>query len=206
MKSSWAAAAIVVALLVVLGAGFWLWRSRASEPNHEAIAGPAGELPASEASASAAATRAPSANAEEAWPARLYLPATNDLLVAQDATVFSAPTARARAIGVVQALLAATPVEPRVAVFPPEVKLAKLLLLDDGTVIINLKSEPVGEPPASGSTLEELRIYAVVNTILRNVEEAKRVVLLWNGVQRPTLSGHVDTGRPLRLRTDLEAP
>ena len=198
MKSSWAAAAIVVALVVVFGAGFWLFRGRAVE---EAAA-----VSESEPSAPAGAARTPPPNAEEAWPARLLLPATNDLLVAQEATVVSAPAARARAIGVVQALLAATPVEPRVTVFPPEVKLAKLLLLDDGTVIVNLKSEPVGEPPASGSTVEQLRVYAVVNTVLRNVEEAKRVVLLWNGVQRPTLSGHVDTGRPLRLRTDLEAP
>ena len=60
-------------------------------------------------------------------------------------------------------------------------------------------------PPQSGSTLELLRIYAVVHTVLRNVEEANRVVLLWNGVQRPSLAGHVDTGHPLRLRVDLEA-
>ncbi|MBP9825123.1 MAG: hypothetical protein KBF21_12930, partial [Thermoanaerobaculia bacterium] len=64
--------------------------------------------------------------------------------------------------------------------------------------------DPAAEPPQSGSTVELLRIYAVVHTVLRNVAEANRVVLLWNGVQRSSLAGHVDTGHPLRLRADLE--
>ena len=117
----------------------------------------------------------------------------------------SASGARARATGVVAALLSVAPAEPRVAVFPAGVRLGKLLLLEDGTVIVDLRTDPIAEPPPSGSTVEQLRIYAVVNSVLRNVEEAKRVVLLWNGVQRPSLAGHVDTGRPLRLRADLEA-
>ena len=33
----------------------------------------------------------------------------------------------------------------------------------------------------------------------------ERVVLLWNGVQRESLAGHVDTGHPLVLRPELEA-
>lgn len=199
MKRSWAAWTIGLAVAVALAASLWLLRSRrAAEPLAE-------PLPAAPSLPSPAPALAPPSVVEETWTARLFLPAANDLLLPQEAPVVSASGARARAAGVVAALLAVAPVAPRVPVFPPEVKLGKLLLLEDGTVIVDLRTDPVAEPPQSGSTEEQLRIYAVVNTVLRNVEEAKRVVLLWNGVQRPTLAGHVDTGRPLRLRADLEA-
>lgn len=207
MKRSWAAWAVGLALAVILAAAFWLFFARrpAASPAASAASAAAGEAPAAARVAPAAPLPAPAAATEETWTAKLYFPAVNDLLVPQEAPVLSASGARARAAGVVAALLTVAPEAPRVAVFPPEVKLGKLLLLEDGTVIVDLRTDPLAEPPASGSTVEQLRIYAVVNTILRNVEEAKRVVLLWNGVQRPSLAGHVDTGRPLRLRADLEA-
>lgn len=199
MKRSWAAWTIGLAVAVALAAGLWLLRpQRPAEPPTEPI-------PAAQSLPSPAPALAPPSVVEETWTARLFLPAANDLLLPQEAPVVSASGARARAAGVVAALLAVAPVAPRVPVFPPEVRLGKLLLLEDGTVIVDLRTDPVAEPPQSGSTEEQLRIYAVVNTVLRNVAEAKRVVLLWNGVQRPTLAGHVDTGRPLRLRADLEA-
>ncbi len=199
MKRSWAAWTIGLAVAIALAAGLWLLRSRRLAPP------PAEPPPAAQSLPSPAPALAPASVVEETWTARLFLPAANDLLLPQEAPVVSASGARARAAGVVAALLAVAPVAPRVPVFPPEVKLGKLLLLEDGTVIVDLRTDPVAEPPQSGSTEEQLRIYAVVNTVLRNVAEAKRVVLLWNGVQRPTLAGHVDTGRPLRLRADLEA-
>jgi hypothetical protein len=37
------------------------------------------------------------------------------------------------------------------------------------------------------------------------VEEADRVVLLWNGRQASTFAGHVDTTRPLGPAADLIA-
>lgn len=202
MKRGWAAWAVGLACLVLLAAGLWMFASRRPAPPAASAEAAPGAAP------SATPAPPPSTEAravEETWTARLYFPAANDLLMPQSAAVVSAGGARARATGVVAALFAVAPVAPRVAVFPPEVKLGKLLLLEDGTVIVDLRSEPPAEPPPSGSTVEQLRIYAVVHTILRNVDEAKRVVLLWNGVQRPTLAGHVDTGRPLRLRADLEA-
>ena len=147
----------------------------------------------------------PPAIPQETWTARLFFPSGDDRLLPLEVPVTSGSGARSRAAGAVAALLSVTPEAPRVAVFPPEVKLGKLLLLEDGTVIVDLRSDPVAEPPQSGSTVELLRIYAVVHTVLRNVPEANRVVLLWNGVQRSSLAGHVDTGHPLRLRADLEA-
>jgi hypothetical protein len=67
-----------------------------------------------------------------------------------------------------------------------------------------LRSADGAEPPGAGSTLEMQRVYAIVHTVLRNEPGLSGVVLLWNGVQRSSLSGHVDTTRPLVLRPELE--
>ena len=193
MNRKWAGWWIAAAVAILILAGIWLFRkpaTNAREPRESEMAG-------------AAPSAAPGVR-EETWTAQLFFPASNDRLMPQEAPVTTASGARARATGVVSALLTVAPAAPRVPLFPIEVKLGKLLLLEDGTVIVDLRTDPIVEPPQSGSTVEQLRIYAVVNTVLRNVEEAERVVLLWNGVQRPTLAGHVDTGRPLRLRADLE--
>ena len=212
MKRSWAAWAVGLAVAITLAAGLWLYSSRRSALGDSglALSGSANGSQGAPAAASepsavppAPAVVAP-AVAQETWTARLFFPSGEDRLLPQEAPVTSGIGARSRAAGAVAALLSVPPVAPRVAVFPPEVKLGKLLLLEDGTVIVDLRSDPAAEPPQSGSTVELLRIYAVVHTVLRNVPEANWVVLLWNGVQRSSLAGHVDTGHPLRLRADLE--
>jgi hypothetical protein len=199
LSRRWAAWAVAIAVLVAVGAAVWLvWPGSPAEEPEE----PSRVTPYAPSTAPAVAVPG---EVEESWQARLFFPAASDRLVAQEAEVTSAPGARARATAVVATLLATAPAAPGVAVFPSEVKLGKLLLLEDGTAIVDLRTEPIAEPPQSGSTVEQLRIYAIVNSVLRNVEEVNRVVLLWNGVQRPSLAGHVDTGHPLRLRADLEA-
>ena len=199
MTRKWAAWVVGLAILVALAAGLWLFSAgrRAEEPGASSPAAPY-------APPTTPAVVVPGEVAES-WQAQLYFPAANDRLVAQESEMTSAPGARARAMAVVAMLLSTAPAAPRVAVFPSEVRLGKLLLLEDGTAIVDLRTEPIVEPPQSGSTVEQLRIYAIVNSLLRNVEEVKQVVLLWNGVQRPSFAGHVDTGHPLRLRADLEA-
>ena len=88
--------------------------------------------------------------------------------------------------------------------FPGPVEIGKVIPLADGTMVIDLRSE-AADPPPSGSTVELLRVYSLVHTVLRNVPEVTQVVLLWNGNQRRSFAGHVDTSRPLRVRTELEA-
>ncbi len=53
------------------------------------------------------------------------------------------------------------------------------------------------ERPAMGLTEELLAVYSLVNSLTANNLGVDRVVLMWNGEQRPTFAGHVDTARPL---------
>ena len=72
--------------------------------------------------------------------------------------------------------------------------------VDSGTgeaVAIGRRSPVVLERPAMGLTEELLAVYSLVNSLTANNLGVDRVVLMWNGEQRSTFAGHVDTTRPL---------
>ncbi len=202
MNRRWPAILIAVAALTAIAAFVWLARGPS---------GRRGELPPSAAPAPPAdAAPAPAAanggETAEHWTATLFLPTVEDRLAPREVEIASGGTAVERARAVIESLLATRPETPLVAPFPPTVALGKLLLSDDGTAYVDLRpASAEEEPPASGSQVELLAVYSVVHSLLRNVAEAHRVVLLWSGTQRVSLSGHVDTGHPLTLRPELEA-
>ena len=76
-------------------------------------------------------------------------------------------------------------------------------MLPDGTAYIDLRGADGAPPPATGSEMEMLSVFALVDSVVWNLPEAERVVLLWNGEQRPSLSGHVNTGSPLVANRQL---
>jgi spore germination protein GerM len=90
--------------------------------------------------------------------------------------------------------------------FPPEVKLGSVELSADGTAFVDLRWPEREDPPESGSTEEIQRVYSLVDSLALNVPQVNRVVLLWNGTQRITFSGHLDTSRPLLPDSTLLAP
>lgn len=127
-------------------------------------------------------------------PFELWVPDGIGLRVERrELQVTSAPKDRIRRI--TEALLAPRPDKSRL--FPEGVALAGVQLSKEGTVYLNLVWEGHEEPPPSGSTEEMQRVYSLVNSITTNVPEARQVVLLWNGLQRLSFAGHLDTSRPL---------
>jgi spore germination protein GerM len=90
--------------------------------------------------------------------------------------------------------------------FPPEVKLGSVELSADGIAFVDLRWPDREDPPESGSTEEIQRVYSLVDSLALNVPQVNRVVLLWNGTQRITFSGHLDTSRPLLPDRTLLAP
>jgi hypothetical protein len=127
----------------------------------------------------------------------LYFPSSGFTLVRErrDLPAVEEPQARLEALA---RALAEGPTTPSLhAPLPPGVEVRLVHLAPDGTVYVDLASEEGAEPPPSGTTEELLRVYSLVNTLLLNVSEARSAVLLWNGVQRPTFSGHLDLTHPL---------
>jgi hypothetical protein len=190
-----ATALVAAAALVLIGTLVWLGRARPPEARRPLMA--AGER--------FALPGVPDDEPRERQEVTLWLPAAHGRIAPLAVEIESPPERRARLVALVASLLAQPPTAELDSVFPAPVALRALVLAPDGTVYLDLGAEEGGAPPAAGSTLEQQRIWAIVHTLLRNEPRAERVVLLWNGEQRPSLSGHVDTGRALGLRPELEA-
>ncbi|MBV8200912.1 MAG: GerMN domain-containing protein, partial [Acidobacteria bacterium] len=202
---------LAIALLLVAGSLAWWWRTGRG-------GGRAGRPGAGGEEAGAAATERHSFD--------LYFPAAGGGLRAErrDLQVGESPKDRIRKV--LEALLAgpaaapapASPASPPAAAataataaglvrpLPPEVKLGSVELSADGTAFVDLRWPDHEDPPESGSTEEIQRVYSLVDSVALNVPEAKRVVLLWNGTQRITFAGHLDTSRPPLPDRPLLAP
>jgi len=141
--------------------------------------------------------------ATETVEAILWLPSESGRLAPLPAVFQAPPEAQGRATALLEELFAVVPEPPLDVVFPEPVEVARLLLIEQ-TAYVDLRPTAGGEPPSTGSTVELLRVYSIVHTLVHNLPEVSRVVLLWNGVQRPALSGHVDTGHPLVPLAALE--
>ena len=127
----------------------------------------------------------------------LHFPAEDGLLHVERREVSVPPPGDARLEAVVAALLSGPRQRGLAPMFGPEVKVGNAFVDAHGVAYVDLVQDGQQAPPTSGSALELLRVYGLVNTVLANDERARGVVLLWNGAQRQTFAGHVDTTRPL---------
>jgi spore germination protein GerM len=209
---------LAIALLLVLGSLAWWWWQPGRGGGRAGRRGAAGD------EAGAAAT--------ERHAFDLYFPAAGGGLHAErrelqvsespkDRTrkvleaLLAGPAAAATAAATATAAAPATASRPAAAPaadsglvrpFPPEVKLGSVELSADGTAFIDLRWPNHEDPPESGSTEEIQRVYCLVDSVALNVPQVNRVVLLWNGTQRITFAGHLDTSRPLLPDRTLLAP
>lgn len=146
----------------------------------------------------------PSAPAADVpWEVKLYFPSENALLVPEPRELLAGGSPSEAAGRLVRALLDGPTRSGLVRAFPAEVTLGRALVLPDGTAYIDLRGAEGAPPPATGSEMEMLSVFALVDSVVWNLPEAERVVLLWNGEQRPSLSGHVNTGSPLVANRQL---
>jgi spore germination protein GerM len=138
-----------------------------------------------------------------ALPFNLYFPSTDGTLrvVRRTLAVTQEPEQRVRVL--LQALVAGPREDGLLAPFEHDIEIASTLLSATGVLYVDLRAPGQAAPPSLGSRDELLTVYSLVNTAVLNVPEARRVVLLWNGTQLESLSGHVDTARPLRANQDL---
>jgi len=108
-----------------------------------------------------------------------------------------------RVAALLDALLAGPETAGLVAPFVEGVAVGSVYVDSHGVAYVDLLAPEQPDPPGSGSRLEMQRVYSVVDTVLLNVEGLRAVVLLWNGRQRQTFAGHLDTSRPLALDESL---
>jgi len=183
----WIVVAGAVVLVAVLGLLWWLFAPRRSAPPEE--------LPGVE-----------EAEVGEPVAFTLYFPGSWGRLEAESRELAVADAPRGRARALVLALLEGPRTRGLHRPFPEAVGLLDVYLGNEGVVYVDLGGEEMPDPPASGSLEEMARVYSLVETLTYNMPEVRRVALLWNGVQRETFSGHLDTSRPLGPKDDLLSP
>jgi spore germination protein GerM len=93
--------------------------------------------------------------------------------------------------------------EGLVPVLPPKLLLRNAFLLPDGIAVLDLAAD---SGLSFGSSEELTIVAALVDTVLQNVADTKRVRILVNGEPAETLAGHVDLTRPLLYLRNEVAP
>jgi len=78
-----------------------------------------------------------------------------------------------------------------VSTIPVGSRLRHIFVTHDGTAYLDFNSELSRLHPG-GITAERLTLYAIVNSLVLNLEEVERVQLLFEGKPASTLNGHVD--------------
>ena len=184
-----AAAIFLGAVALAALAGIWALR-RSREPAPPAAPPPAASAPAGET---------------QPVELTLYFPGEDGRLYPERRELSAAPGSLGRARAVLDGLLAGPRDEALRAPLPSDVAIGHVVLLADGTAVVDLRSTERELPPAHGSLGERAMIYSLVDSLLLNVEGTRQVALLWNGVQRESFSGHLDTARPLAADTSLLA-
>lgn len=86
---------------------------------------------------------------------------------------------------------------------PRDTKLRELYLDQMGTVYVDFTRELAANHPG-GSSAELHTIYSIVDSLILNFPEIKRVQILIEGEKiRETLAGHIDARRPFVVNREI---
>jgi hypothetical protein len=78
---------------------------------------------------------------------------------------------------------------------PENTQLQDVRIDDDGVVWVDFSSHLSSAHPG-GSSAEIITVYSIVNTILLNFKEVKKVRIIIDGATVDTLAGHIDCSQP----------
>jgi len=81
-------------------------------------------------------------------------------------------------------------------VLPPGTQLRQAYVLDNGVAYLDFSPE-LAEGVGGGSMAEILVVYSIIDSVVVNIPEIKRVAILVNGRTLTTLNGHLDLRRAL---------
>lgn len=152
--------------------------------------------------------------------ATLCFPASDGLLRCEPRAIPAAGSVEETAAVIVQALIdgpgpspaGGDPPDQDEEMFPALPSDVGLQAFDlvNGVAYVDLTVARIGtalrfERPAMGLREELLAVYSLVNSLTASNLGIERVVLMWNGEQRLTFAGHVDTSRPLLPDLDRNA-
>jgi spore germination protein GerM len=118
-----------------------------------------------------------------------------DALVAEKRRMPPTPTSVGRAKASLQELIAG-PKGDALRTISAEVNIRELFIDNQGTAYVDF-GEAFSQTHPGGPWVEMLTLRSIMQTLVANVPEIKRVQILIEGREVETLAGHVDLRRPL---------
>jgi len=100
--------------------------------------------------------------------------------------------------GLVEALISgpgSSPGGSRLPVLAPDTRILGVYIDDAETAYVDLAKQAPDACP--GVRQELLSVYAIVNTLIVNIDGIKRVKILLGGNEAETFAGHIDIGDPV---------
>ena len=121
--------------------------------------------------------------------------ATDTYLIAEKRTVYGVGDATALAKNIINALISGPNRKSLVRTLPEGTSCRALYLTDRGMAYVDFMAD-IRERHPGGSEAELLAIYSIVNSLVLNVDEIKKVKILIEGREADTLAGHIDIRLP----------
>jgi len=166
-------------------------------------AGRSGEAEAPAASPGDATSNAPSEVPR--GQVSIYFPsASASGLVAEEREIFVTSTPGDRIKQIVADLLSGPTEDGALPAVPSGTRLRQAYVVEDGVAYLDFSSELTAL--GGGSMAELLTVYAIVDSVVANVPEVRKVGLLVDGAPIETLNGHMDLRRPLPGDLSLVLP
>ena len=183
---------LALLLVVLLAAPRWTRLLTRTVPGEEG----ADDAGAAAARAAAAGEGGDPAAVEQKINVKLFFMAPDQpaLLIEDREVAYSADLAR-QVRTVVEELVKGSQ-KGLVGTLPAETKVIDAFVTSAGVAYVDLSME-AGQKHPGGSKGELLSVYSVVNSLAANFPAVKRVQILVDDRQVPTLAGHVDLTRPL---------
>ena len=137
----------------------------------------------------------PASKPQGSWEASIFFgdPDT-DLLIAEKRTLTWDKDPEKRAYLLMTELLRG-PTGAAVRTTPDSTVLRSVSITSDGLANADFSAQLASEHPG-GSSSELLSVYSIVNTLVFNIEDIKRVQILIEGQAIDTIAGHMDCRQP----------
>jgi len=135
--------------------------------------------------------------AEDMRDVLLFFPRRDKtLLGAEPARIFDLDSPSARGKLILERLAQGPEVEDLAPALPQGVQVRELWISPSGSAYVDFSVE-IGRDHPGGTTAELHTVYAVVNSLVYNLHEVRRVQILIEGREVDTLSGHLALWLPL---------
>jgi len=119
----------------------------------------------------------------------------NEYLSAEIRSLSHSPGPLSLSRAIVEAIIAG-PASNRTRTIPEQTVLDGIYIDDDATAFVDLSPAMVEAHPG-GAHSELMTVFSIVNSLILNVPQIKRVKLMIGGTDASSLAGHIDLRHPL---------